>query len=153
MEDNLTPEQVNELKNQLALTKKELEETRQKQQLVVQSNPQDKFIETLFDKGGQMLIEYSKMSAETQKYTVDKQTEIDKEELIVINKLDTKEKIYKGSLIGLCVIALVLSALFIPKAEVVIPVLSLIIGLLFKSSSLSDFFTHSKNKNKETTED
>lgn len=153
MEDNLTPAQVKELKNQLLLTKKELEDTRQKQHPVVQTNPQDNFIEKLFDKGGQMLIEYSKMSAETQKYSVDKQIEIEKEELIVINKLDTKEKIYKGSLIGLCVVSLVLSALFIPKAEFVIPVLSLIIGLLFKSSSLSDFLAHSKNKNKETIED
>jgi hypothetical protein len=78
MEDKLTPEQIKELMSQLELTKKELEESRQKQQIIVQTNPQDKFIETLFDKGGQMLIEYSKMSAETQKYTVDKQTEIDK---------------------------------------------------------------------------
>ncbi len=153
MEEKSTTQQIEDLRKQLELTKVELEKAQQKQQVVVQTNPQDKFIEALFDKGGQMLIDYSKMTSETQKYTIDKQTEIEKEELIIINKLDTKEKIYKGSLIGLCVMALVLSALFIPKAEVVIPVLSLIIGLLFKSNSLSDFFTHSKNKSKESTED
>jgi Na+-transporting methylmalonyl-CoA/oxaloacetate decarboxylase beta subunit len=86
------------------------------------------------------------MTSDTQRYAADKNAEIEKDELKIINKLDTKEKVYKGSLIALCVLALLLTALFVPKAEIVIPVLSLIIGLLFKSSTLSDFFSHSKGK-------
>jgi len=36
--------------------------------------------------------------------------------------------------------------MFIKKAEVVIPVLTLIIGLLFKTNSLSDFRSLTKDK-------
>ena len=145
MSEELTPEQIEELKRQLEQAKSELQVERQKQ-VVVQTNPQDKFLETLIDKGGQIFMTYAQMSAESEKYNLDKNVELEKEELVVINKLDTKDKIYKGVMIGICVLALILSALFIEKAEVVIPVLSLIIGLLFKSNSLSEYFTHAKRK-------
>ena len=72
--------------------------------------------------------------------------ELEKEEMKIIERLDKREKIYKGTLIGVCIISLLISAVFIQKAEVVIPVLSLIIGLLFKSNSLSDFLSHAKRK-------
>ncbi len=147
MSEDFTPEQISDLKKQLEDTKKQLEDARNSQ-IVVQHNPQDQFIETLFDKGGQMFMEYMKVSTETQRYHADKDAEVEKEELKVIDSLDTKEKKYKGILIITCILALVLSALFIPKPELIIPVISLIIGLLFKSNSLSDFFSHSKSKYK-----
>lgn len=145
MSEELTPEQIEELKRQLEQAKSELQAERQKQ-LIIQTNLQDKFLETLIDKGGQILMTYSQMSAESARYTMDRDVELEKEELVVINKLDTKDKVYKGVMIGICVLALILSSLFIEKAEVVIPVLSLIIGLLFKSNSLSEYFTHAKRK-------
>lgn len=151
MEENLTPEQIQELQKQLEQTKKDLELSRQNP-TVVQSSSQDKLIETFLEKGAAVFIETSKTSAEVQKYTADKKGELEKEELKAINKLDTKEKLYKGTLIIVCISALILSAIFIEKAEVVIPVLSLIIGLLFKSNSLSDFFSHKKNKYPEIEE-
>ncbi len=144
-ESNLSPEQQKELQNQLTQTKHELETMRNhKQQYIQQYNAQDKFIETLFDKGGEILIEYTKMSSSTQKYQIDKETEIEKEELVAINKLDTKEKIYKGILIGICLFALVLIPIFIKESQMIIPVLSLVIGLLFKSNSVSDFIAFRK---------
>lgn len=78
MDENLTPEQTNEFKRQLEDTKKQLEEARQKQ-MVGQTSPQDKSIEILFEIGARVFLEYTKMSDETQRYTVDKDTEIEKE--------------------------------------------------------------------------
>lgn len=109
-------------------------------------SPQDKFLETLIEKGGQVLMGYTQMNQETQKYSIERQSEIEKEELKIVNKFDIRDKIYKGTLIGVCIVALILSAMFIEKAEVVIPVLTLIIGLLFKTNSLSDFRSLTKDK-------
>jgi hypothetical protein len=151
MDNNLTPEQIRELQENLEKYKSELDLARQ-QQVSYQTNPQDKFIETLFDKGGDIFKEWTKVSADTHKYSIDKESEEHKEELKIINKLDTKEKLYKGILISICIVALLVSALNFEKAEVIIPVLSLIIGLLFKSNSLMDFFTH-KGKRKDGPSD
>lgn len=148
MEENLSPDQIKQLKEELSSAKFELQDIRQKQN-IVQVSSQDRFLEILFDKGGEIFKEFTKMSSETQKHVSDQELALKKEELIVITKLDTKEKIYKGILIIICISALVLSALFIEKAEAIIPVLSLIIGLLFKANSLSDFFSHKQKNIKE----
>ena len=147
MEHNLTPDQVNQLKTELQNTKQELALAHQQQ--LTSQNPQDKFIEVLFDKGGEIFKEWNKNSIDVHKYSLDKETEIQKEELKIINKLDTKEKLFKGLLITFCIITLVIASFYLEKAQGIIPVLSLIIGLLFKSSTLSDFFSHSKRKREE----
>jgi hypothetical protein len=151
MEENLTPEQQQELLNQFKETKKELKELRE-QSVVQQINPQDQFIQTLFDKGGEIFIEYTKMSSETQKYEIDKASEIEKAELTTINKLDTKEKIYKGILIGICLIALVVIPIYIKESQMIIPVLSLVVGLLFKSNSVTDFISFRRKTKEENNE-
>lgn len=145
MSENLTPEQVKELQDSLEQHKKELDIAR-KNQVFVQTDPQDKFIETLFDKGGDIFKEWAKINADVNKYSVDKETEAHKEELRVINKLDTKEKIYKGVLIGICIATLIVASLYVDNSQAIIPVISLIIGLLFKNNTLNDFFTHSRKK-------
>lgn len=113
---------------------------------VQEVSSQDKFLETLIEKGGEVLMGYTQMNQETQKYSIDRQAEIEKKELEIVDKFDKRDKIYKGVLIGICILALILSAMFIKKAEVVIPVLTLIIGLLFKTNSLSDFRSLTKDK-------
>ncbi|MFN7910478.1 MAG: hypothetical protein ACK5QC_01560 [Bacteroidota bacterium] len=145
MSDNLTPEQIQELLKKLEEQNQELEILRQ-QKVIVQPATQDNLLQNLIEKGAPFIMEYMKMSSESERYSVDKDVELEKEELKIIDKLDTKEKFYKGILLFTCLAALILSALFIEKAEVVIPVLSLIIGLLFKSNTLSDFFSHAKRK-------
>jgi hypothetical protein len=146
MEDNFTPDPKNELVRQLQVAKKEIETLRRKQDYF-QYNPQDKFIETLFDKGGEILIEYTKINSEIDKHQIDKKSEIEKEELTTIIKLDTKEKIFKGILIGICLLSLIIIPIFIKESQMIIPVLSLVIGLLFKSNSVTDFIAFRK-KNK-----
>jgi len=136
--------QINELKKQLEEAKNELEVYRQPQSAIT-INSQDKFIETLFEKGGTIFSHYTQIVAETQKHRIDRSAEFEKEELKMINKLDSKEKIYKGVLIAICILSLLIAAFFIEKAEVIIPVLSLIIGLLFKSNALSEYYSKGKN--------
>tara|TARA_B100000508_G_C11465630_1_gene282067 strand:- start:15881 stop:16339 length:459 start_codon:yes stop_codon:yes gene_type:complete len=151
MEKNLTPEQQQELRNQLKETKKELKRLKE-QNVAQQANPQDQFIQTLFDKGGEILIDYTKMNSETQKYEIDKASEIEKAELTTINKLDTKEKIYKGILIGICLVALVVIPIYIKESQMIIPVLSLVVGLLFKSNSVTDFISYRRKTKEENYE-
>ena len=145
MSENLTDQEINRLKSDLSEAKKQLEDIRNNP-TAVQLNPQDKFLEALFDKGENIFLEYRKMKKEADQLDSQITVELEKEEMKIIERLDKREKIYKGTLIGVCIISLLISAVFIQKAEVVIPVLSLIIGLLFKSNSLSDFLSHAKRK-------
>ena len=145
MSENLTDQEINRLKSELSEAKKQLEDIRNNP-TAVQLNPQDKFLEALFDKGENIFLEYRKMKKEADQLDSQITVEVEKEEMKIIERLDKRENIYKGTLIGVCIISLLISAVFIQKAEVVIPVLSLIIGLLFKSNSLSDFLSHAKRK-------
>ena len=145
MSENLTDQEINRLKSELSEAKKQLEDIRNNP-TAVQLNPPDKFLEALFDKGENIFLEYRKMKKEADQLDSQITVELEKEEMKIIERLDKREKIYKGTLIGVCIISLLISAVFIQKAEVVIPVLSLIIGLLFKSNSLSDFLSHAKRK-------
>lgn len=149
-EINLSQDQQKQLLQDLKNTQDELNNARSAQ--VQQLNPQDKFIETLFDKGGAIFLKYSEMTTKVSESEMEYSKEIEKAELKAIQKLDFRDKIYKGFLIGLCIVALVTIPLFVPKSEMVIPVLSLIIGLLFKSSSVSDFFAFKKSSKNETDE-
>jgi hypothetical protein len=145
MNENLTPEEQQELLRIVKEQEKELEELRNNNGVVQQSS-QEFLFQVLLEKGGPLVTEYLKINAQSNQYATDKSIELEKEELKIIDKLDTKEKYYKGILLVVCLLALIASAYLIERAEMVIPVLSLIIGLLFKSNSLSDFFSHAKRK-------
>jgi len=109
---------------------------------------QENFIDTLFDKGGKLLMEYNNISMENQKYSIDKDSELEKEELKVIERFDIREKWFKGILLVTCLSALILTPIYTDKAASIIPVLSFIIGLLFRSNSLTGFYSFSKKKYK-----
>lgn len=131
--------------------KKQLEELNQKIEAlkngqVPEKTSNEKALEMIFDKGTPLLMGYMQLQNEANTAQSEKDCELEREEMVIINKLDTKEKVYKGIMIGFCLTALMLASLFLEKAECIIPVLSLIIGLLFKSNSLSDFFSHAKHK-------
>ncbi|XZF15876.1 hypothetical protein ACTHGU_07045 [Chitinophagaceae bacterium MMS25-I14] len=115
--------------------------------IVISAEKQEQLLNLILEKGGELFLKYSTMKIEEQRDAVAKSIEVEKEELKVLNKLDTKEKIYKGILIALCVSAIVFSSWVLPnKAEVITPVITLIIGLLLKSNSLAYFNSHSKGK-------
>ena len=144
MENNLTPEEVDKIKNELIKTQEELKVAKE-QQYIVQQNPQDKFLETLFDKGGEILKVHLQTNTEKEKYLLDKQTEYDKEELKTVDTLDSRDKLFKGVLLSVSIAALGLLAYF-EKAQSVAPVLGVVIGLLLKTSSITDFFSGGKSK-------
>ena len=133
------------MKADLKQTKEELEFERQ-QSSVIQQNPQDKFIETLFDKGGAMFMSYLKTNAESEKYAIEKQTEYETQELKIVDNLDRRDKIFKGLLLVLSIFSLGLLAYF-EKAQSIAPVIGVVIGLLLKTSSITEFFAGGKKKN------
>jgi|GEM_PF-6334014 len=149
MEDN---KQINSLKDEVANLKQQLEDLRKEKSNPKQSQ-QDQFIETLFDKGGDIFLEYSKLQAEKEKHNSETSNEVEKEELIIIDKLDLRDKVYKGILLCFCITSLLGAIIFIERADVIIPVISLIIGLLFKSNTVNDFFAHTNNKYKSEKND
>ena len=105
-----------------------------------------KDIEALVEQISNPVLEYFKLKSEEQDRANERSSQEDLEKLKLIDKLDTKDKLFKGVLIVICITALLLVTAFIEGSEGVIPVLSLIIGLLFKNSSLSDFLSFHKDK-------
>lgn len=136
---------VNELNEEITLAKNELELNRQSS---ISSNleQQDKFIELLFDKGGEIFTKYNEIVSENEKFLIEKNNIYQLEELKVVNMLDRRDKIFKGILIIVCIFLLCLLAYY-EKAQSIAPVIGVIIGLLFKSNSLSDYFSSNKKKN------
>lgn len=146
--DNFNLEEVTQLKENLEKAEQELVIARQEQLTVQQVSPQDKFIETLFDKGGEMLTAYLSINAENQKLEMQKEKEVEIEELNVVNVLDKRDKYFKGILLAICIVALVVLALF-EKAQSIAPVIGVVIGLLLKTNSITEFFTAGRKGKKE----
>lgn len=105
-----------------------------------------KDIEALVEQITNPILEYFKLKSEEQDRANERSSQEDLEKLKLIDKLDTKDKLFKGVLIVVCITALLLVTALIEDSEGVTPVLSLIMGLLFKNSSLSDFFSFHKDK-------
>ncbi len=105
-----------------------------------------KDLEALVEQISNPILEYFKLKSEEQDRANERSSQEDFEKLKLIDKLDTKDKLFKGVLIIICITALLLVTALIEDSEGVIPVLSLIIGLLFKNSSLSDFLSFHKDK-------
>lgn len=145
MEENTAPQQINELKLQINALHQIVIELKEKQ-IVAQSNSNERLFDTLLEKAAPVVMSFMKMKAEADGVNLSQEIELEKEEMVVIDKLDTKEKYFKGIMLTVCLAALLSATIFLEKAEGIIPVLSLIIGLLFKSNSLADYFTHAKHK-------
>ena len=139
-------EEINELKKEVEKTKPELEVARHGVDSP-STNSQDKFIETLFDKGGVIFERWLQTTSENEKFSIEKQNEIEKEEMQVAQVLDSRDKVYKAIIITVCILAMSILAYF-EKAQSVAPVIGVIIGLVLKSSSITEFFGGGgKNKN------
>lgn len=101
----MTPEEIENLKNQLESKDKEIARLKSKEVVVQTNTSQENFITTLIKEGAPFVMEYLNANTETSKYSLDKECELEKEELKIIDKLDTKEKIYKGVLLCVCLSA------------------------------------------------
>ena len=88
MSENLTDQEINRLKSELSEAKKQLEDIRNNP-TAVQLNPQDKFLEALFDQGENIFLEYRKMKKEADQLDSQITVELEKEEMKIIERLDT----------------------------------------------------------------
>jgi uncharacterized membrane protein len=96
----------------------------------------------IISEGVKVITNYYSSKNEADKNSLEKSIEFEKEELNVIDKMDVREKIFKGILIAICLAALIFVSMYLrDSSQAIIPVISLIIGLLFRSSSMSDFLT------------
>ena len=87
-----------------------------------------------------------------KKATLDKQeikliTEFEKQELEVVDKLDKRDKFFKGIILIVCIAGLIATAI-LEVATSVAPILGVIIGLILKNNAISEYFSGStKRKN------
>lgn len=102
--------------------------------------------EGVISEGIKAFQEYMIKKIEDEKHSSEIGMELEKQELQIIDKMDKREKIFKGILIVVCLVSLICVALFLTESsQAIIPVISLIIGLLFRSSSVSDFLSFKKS--------
>lgn len=73
-----------------------------------------------------------------QKFQIEKDAEIQQAQYVIVNKW------YKVTIVLVCLIALCVVA-FIDKLQGVSPIIGVIIGLVLRSNSISDFLGTSKN--------
>jgi hypothetical protein len=146
MDDN--KKQIEELKSQIELLKMEVENRNQQPILVQQHNPQDKFVEEVVSKGSEIFGLYLQSKLETERLDIEKSTDYAKEELKTVDGLDKRDKYYKGLLIVICFAFLGFLA-YADKTQNILPVVTLIIGYMLKSNSISEFFSMKKQLDKE----
>lgn len=101
----------------------------------------------LTEKGFEALMSYWTKENETEKLN----HEYNLKDLEVINRLDRRDKIFKGVLLDICLIGLVVLSIM-EKAVSVAPVLGVIIGLLLKTSSITEYKSGSNNRNDNSNE-
>lgn len=103
-------------------------------------------LEALIEKGGHVFLEYGRQKNELEMQRTKLNVKIEEEELRTIDRMDKREKYFQGILLIVCIIALLLTVAFLKNNQAIVAVLSLIIGLLFKSSSVADFMSFTKRK-------
>lgn len=105
---------------------------------------QEDLIKSLAQYGGPIFKDFQEQKMTVQKFEIEKDSEIKQAEFVIINKMDHRDKWYKGATILLCLIALVVVSFF-DKLQGVSPIIGVIIGLVLKSNSINDFLGTSKS--------
>lgn len=109
-----------------------------------------KVVEVIIDKIGGYFFDFNEARNNRiiKEHSINKELEL--EELKALDKIDRRDKNFKLLIIIICLASLAAITIF-QKAQSLIPVLSLILGLSFKVNSLADFikFRISKINNKE----
>lgn len=142
--------EVERLKNEVAQLQRYYDPLKIKE---IDKNNQKELIELILEKGGSFYMQVQENRTENEIELAKIDVDFAREKLALVGKIDAREKIYKGVLISVCIVAVILSAIFVDKSESVIPVLTLIIGLLFKSNSFADFLNFSKKDSSSGNDD
>ena len=110
-------------------------------------NPeQQAFLKELVEYAIPFFKHYNDSKTALQRQSSDNESVIAKQELDMLNRIDKRDKIYKALIIALCLIALIIVA-FIDKLQGISPIIGVIIGLVLKSNSISEYFSASRNTN------
>lgn len=112
---------------------------------------QSKLLETVVEKIGMVFTDYINSNAETNRQNLEKVKQVELETLKTLDQLDKRDKWYKAIMIVLCVGALSILGYF-DKAQQLSPVIGVIIGLLLKSSSITEFLSTEGKKNATKTD-
>ena len=140
-------EEVEKLKQEVNILKNYLNPVQIKE---AEHKHQKEMLELLFTVGGEFFLNMKEKQANTDSEQMKYDFELEQTKLKSIEQLDKREKNFKLVLLSLCIIALVISIAFLEKSEIIVPVISLIIGLLFKSNSFSEYLKYSSKSNSET---
>ena len=139
-------EEVEKLKQEVNILKNYLNPVQIKE---AEHKHQKEMLELLFTVGGEFFLNMKEKQANTDSEQMKYEFELEQTKLKSIEQLDKREKNFKLVLLSLCIIALVISVAFLAKSEIIVPVISLIIGLLFKSNSFSEYLKYSSKNNSE----
>ncbi|MFN8366723.1 MAG: hypothetical protein U0Y96_05715 [Candidatus Kapaibacterium sp.] len=101
---------------------------------------QSKLLETVVEKIGMVFTDYINSNAETNRQNLEKVKQVELETLKTLDQLDKRDKWYKAIMIVLCVGSMCILG-YIDKAKEITPVIGVIIGLLLKSSSITEFLS------------
>ncbi|MBX7156445.1 MAG: hypothetical protein K1X91_15930 [Bacteriodetes bacterium] len=112
---------------------------------------QSKLLETVVEKIGMVFTDYINSNAETNRQSLEKVKQVELETLKILDQLDKRDKWYKAIMIVLCVGALSILGYF-DKAQQLSPVIGVIIGLLLKSSSITEFLSTEGKKTASKTD-
>jgi hypothetical protein len=99
---------------------------------------QEDFIKDLLQQAVPLFKDLQEQKMAVQKLQIEKDSETQQAEFVVLNKVDARDKYYKVIIVSLCLAALCVVA-FIDKLQGVSPIIGVIIGLVLKSNSLQDF--------------
>jgi hypothetical protein len=149
MNENLpdTSPSVAELTRQNLQLRQQLQQT--SQQITVQAQDNQ---EKLLKLGSELLDTYLKSKANTERFAAEKNAEYQQKELETVERLDLRDKIYKGLMLIFLISALIASTQF-GVFDKLAPIISLLIGLLFKNSLISEFFTATKKRSNESEDE
>lgn len=106
---------------------------------------QNRLIDTVADKGLEMFSIWIENQSKNEKQEIELMNEFEKQELNVVSNLDKRDKIFKGTIVGTCLILMGVLGYY-EKAGSILPLIGVIIGLVLQSDSISKYFSGSAKK-------
>jgi hypothetical protein len=114
---------------------------------IVQQDPLSNLVETAMKHGTPIISEWLKSQNTSSKIELEKATDFEKQELESIKVLDRRDKLFKFSIIFICIGALTFLAIY-DRASSIAPVIGVIIGLVLQANVISEYFSGALKKRK-----
>ena len=130
------------LKEQVTELQKELDSVKRNR---LRTLSQEEVFGNIIEHAVSVYKDYQEKSLASDTFSLEKEADNARLELETINKLDRRDKWYKGIMLSICIGALIISA-FWDKLQNISPVIGVIIGLLLKSNIISEYYAGSRGK-------